>query len=119
MTLTDEDRLEQLVSEYRYVQLALGQLKEQESDVKARLRDALGDARGAVELHGKPALTVTYRKVFDPQQAVKVLDQYELDLITERTVIASVAKSLLAPARYAACQVESATPTITLAKDAS
>lgn len=108
MSATEEEALEQLVSELRYVRLALGQLKEQEADALARLRERYGDApAGTLELYGKPVLKITRRKVFNEARAWDVLTEAEKRLVSEPIIQAVKAKALLSPARYAECQVES------------
>lgn len=94
----------------------LEQIRQLEADAdiyKAQLRDALG--AGAYTVGGKPALSITPTRRFDAAHAEQILPPQWLDAVRRPVVDAKLAKELLPPALFAACQVESAKPTVKLA----
>lgn len=89
------------------------QLQADAETYKAQLRDTLGS--GAYTINGQPAVSITPTRRFDAAHAEQVLPAQWLDTVRRTVVDAKVAKELLPPALFSACQVESGKPTVKLA----
>lgn len=113
-TPNDRDAaLESLANRLREVQAGIKELKDTESDLKARIAVIVGDARGPIQAYGKDVLDVSYSHRFDPDLAASLLAGTDYwDQITETAVVTAKAKAILPPALYEACQPESDRPTI-------
>ena len=77
---------------------------------KAQLRERIG--AGAYTVGGQPALSITATRRFNADRAAEVLPPEWLTACSKTTVDGALAKSVLPPALYEACAVESGKPTV-------
>lgn len=89
------------------------ELTEEADKLKGFLRGDLEP--GAYTVDGRPALSITPTRRFDPTLAVTVVPNELLRLITVETIDGKRAKQILPPALYERCQKESPTATVKLA----
>jgi hypothetical protein len=80
------------------------------SELKGKLAADL--AEGAYTVGGKPALSITTGRRFDPALAAEVLPPELLALCTASTVDPKRAKATLPPALYERCQRPYGKPTV-------
>lgn len=94
----------------------LEQIRQLQADAetyKTQLRDVL--SAGAYTVNGQPALSITPTRRFDPAHAEQVLPPQWLTAVQRPVVDGKLAKELLPPALFAACQIESGKPAVKLA----
>lgn len=115
MTLpTADDRLEALFNERRSLDEQIGTLTAARDDCNARIRSAVGDARGVISAFGRQVFNVAYRRTLDQDEAMsRVKTDPDLLLRVIDTKISAPKLRVLAPDIYEACLVESTVPTIT------
>lgn len=102
----------QLVARLAQIQAAKAELEVEEAELKAKLAQQL--PYGAYNIDGKPALSVSVGRRFDPALAAQILPP-ELAALCQATVIDSRrAKEVLPPALYSQCQKENGNPTVRL-----
>lgn len=93
----------------------VAQIRQLEQDAelfKSQLRAVL--TPGAYTVGGRPALTITATRRFNPDQAVKTLPPELLAAVSRMTVDAKLAREILPPGLYQACSVEAGKPTVRL-----
>lgn len=103
----------ELVQRLAHIQARKAELEAEEAEIKAKLTGNL--TVGSYSINGKPALSVTPGRRFDPLLAATVLPA-ELAALCQATVIDSKrAKLVLPPALYQQCQRENDRPTVRVA----
>jgi len=99
-----------LVTRLAHIQSRKAELEAQETELKAKLTEHL--TYGSYTIGGKPALTISVGRRFDPTLAAQVLPA-ELIALCQVTIIDTKrAKEILPPAVFAQCQKLNDNPTV-------
>ncbi len=80
------------------------QLTEDAENYKGQLRGKL--TPGAYTVGGRPALSITPTRRFDPARAAEILPADQIAAVSRMQIDPKLAKSHLAPALYELCQVD-------------